>query len=105
MEPVEWKSTGRQRLSSCSRLEFWKCATIAFLPWMRAYVMLHTCARRHMERLSCTELCQRPENPVRCAKHVVCAQSFITKVQWLPDEAAARHPPVSQPLTPRQDCP
>ena len=36
-------STGRQRLSSCRRLEFWKCATIAFLPWMRAYVMLQTC--------------------------------------------------------------
>jgi len=30
--PSLWNSTGRQRLSSCSRLEFWKCATIAFLP-------------------------------------------------------------------------
>ncbi len=46
--PWEWNSTGRHRLSSCRRELFWKCATIAFLPWMRAYVMLHTCTRHHL---------------------------------------------------------
>ena len=36
--PSEWKRMGRQRLSSCSRLLFWKCVTSACLPYKAAAV-------------------------------------------------------------------